>query len=152
MTLTIIAVGKKHEDWVQAGIERYQKRLRAPMDVKWVLLPHSSLDGDRARQEESERILAKLSDGAHVVLLDERGTELDSPEVAQYLETMFTQGKQAVFIIGGAYGVTEELRARAAVVWSLSPLVFPHQLVRLILVEQLYRAQQIQAGAAYHHQ
>lgn len=152
MTLTIIAVGKKHKDWVQAGIERYQKRLRAPMDVKWVLLPHSSLDGDRARLEESERILAKLSDGAHVVLLDERGTELDSTEVAQYLETMFTQGKHAVFVIGGAYGVTEELRARAAVVWSLSPLVFPHQLVRLILVEQLYRAQQIQAGAAYHHQ
>ena len=122
------------------------------MDVKWVLLPHSSLDGDRARQEESERILTKLPDGAQVVLLDERGLEMDSPAVAQYLETAFVQGKQMVFVIGGAYGVTEALRARAALVWSLSPLVFPHQLVRLILTEQLYRAQQIQAGAAYHHQ
>lgn len=152
MALTIIAIGKKHEDWVQMGIERYQKRLRAPMDVKWVLLPHSSLDGDRARQEESERILTKLPDGAQVVLLDERGLEMDSPAVAQYLETAFVQGKQMVFVIGGAYGVTEALRARAALVWSLSPLVFPHQLVRLILTEQLYRAQQIQAGATYHHQ
>lgn len=152
MALTIIAIGKKHEDWVQVGIERYQKRLRAPMDVNWVLLPHSRFEGDRARQEESERIRARIPSDAYVLLLDERGVEFDSPKLARHLERVFAQGKQVVCIIGGAYGVTEELHAHAATVWSLSPLVFPHQLVRLILAEQLYRAQQIQAGAAYHHQ
>lgn len=152
MGISILAVGKKHDSWVTEGIERYQKRLRNPFMVEWVLLPHSSLEGDRARQEESERILSRLKSTDYVVLLDERGKMLDSPALARQLEIVFNGSQSAVCIIGGAYGVNEAVRARANLVWSLSDLVFPHQLVRLMLVEQIYRAQQITSGTGYHHE
>lgn len=152
MPLRIVAVGKKHESWVAEGIERYQKRLKAPFLVEWVLMAHSSVEADRARQEESERILSGLSAHAFVVLLDERGKELDSLQLAKTLEAQLDRSVDVVLIIGGAYGVDDRLRDRANLVWSLSPLVFPHQLVRLILIEQLYRAQQITVGGQYHHE
>lgn len=152
MPLRILAVGKKHESWVAEGIERYQKRLKAPFLVEWVLIPHSSLDGDRARQEESERVLSRLDARAYVVLLDERGREVDSPTLSHLLGEQLDLSREIVLIIGGAYGVDDALRERADLVWSLSPLVFPHQLVRLMLIEQLYRAQQIVLGGQYHHE
>jgi len=149
--ITIIAVGKKHESWIVEGLARYEKRLSKPWDVRWVLLPHSSAEGSGARQDESERILQRLNPQDFVVLLDERGKLLDSPSLARQVEGIFPTGKSIVCIIGGAYGVNEALTARANLVWSLSPLVFPHQLVRLILIEQLYRGQEIAAGHPYHH-
>ena len=152
MPLHIIAVGKKHESWVAEGIERYQKRLKAPFLAEWVLMAHSSFDGLKARQDESDRILARLGNYDVVILLDERGKQLDSPALAVLLREHLDRSLRVVIIIGGAYGVTDELRQKAQVVWSLSDLVFPHQLVRLILSEQLYRAQQIALGGAYHHQ
>lgn len=152
MPLKIVAVGKKHEPWLVEGIARYEKRLRAPYGIEWVLLPHSSLEGDRARQEESERIEAKLNQDDVVVLLDERGTLLDSPGLSALLGEHLHASRTIVLIIGGAYGVTPELQAKARYVWSLSPLVFPHQIVRLLLVEQIYRAQQIELGGSYHHE
>lgn len=152
MAIKIIAVGKRHESWAAEGIERYEKRLRAPFVTEWVLLPHSSLEGDRARQEESERILSRLTTHDYVVLLDERGNLFDSPRLSTLLVEHLRIAHQVVIIIGGAYGVDARLQSRADVVWSLSPLVFPHQLVRLILIEQLYRAQQIEGGGSYHHE
>ena len=152
MSLHIIAVGKKHESWVAEGIERYQKRLKSPFLAEWVLMAHSSSDGLKARQDESERILARLGAYDVVILLDERGKQLDSPAFSSLLQTQLDRSQKVVIIIGGAYGVTDELRQKAQVVWSLSDLVFPHQLVRLMLTEQLYRAQQIAQGGAYHHQ
>lgn len=152
MSITIYAIGKKHESWIVEGLERYQKRLKAPFTVEWVLLPHSSLEGVGARQEESERILMRLDGFDYVVLLDERGRELDSPGLASLLTAQLNHSKKVAIVIGGAYGVTDELRASTQFVWSLSPLVFPHQLVRLITVEQLYRAQDITTGGKYHHQ
>ena len=148
--IRIIAVGKKHESWVAEGIERYQKRLKRPFDIEWVFLPHSPAQGDQARQDESERIISRLKDD-HVVLLDERGKLIDSPALSKLLLVPLESSRLVTVIIGGAYGVTDMLRQRADVVWSLSPLVFPHQLVRLILTEQLYRAQEIAAGGPYHH-
>lgn len=150
--IRLVAIGKKHESWVLEGIERYQKRLRAPWNVEWALLSHSSLDGTRARQDESERILSKLSPTDYIVLLDERGKLLDSPALARTLQQQIDASKNIVIIIGGAYGVSEELQQRANLSWSLSPAVFPHQLVRLILTEQLYRSQEITAGRPYHHE
>jgi 23S rRNA (pseudouridine1915-N3)-methyltransferase len=152
MPIRIIAVGKKHEPWVVEGIERYQKRLKKPFECEWVLLPHSSFEADRARQDESERILSRLTARDYVVLLDERGKLLDSPSLSNILLGLLEQSRQVVIIIGGAYGVDRTLHTRADVVWSLSPLVFPHQLVRLVLAEQLYRAQEIAAGNPYHHE
>lgn len=152
MAISILAVGKKHESWVDEGIQRYQKRLRAPFNSEWNLIPHSSLEGLTARQEESERILSRLKPADFVILLDEKGTMLDSPALSSLLEVHLGQSESVVFIIGGAYGVDETIHRRAQVVWSLSKLVFPHQLVRLILIEQLYRAQQIASGGKYHHE
>lgn len=150
--ITILAIGKKHEAWIELGLERYQKRLKTPWNVEWVLLPHSSLEGDRARQEESERLLKRLSPTDFVILLDERGKQLNSPEFAEYFQSLQTQSKKIVVIIGGAYGVNEEVVRRADTTLSFSHMVFPHQLVRLILVEQIYRAQSIAGGLKYHHE
>lgn len=151
MSVRILAVGKKHEKWVVDGIDRYEQRLRKPFDASWQLLPHSSREGEAARAEESARILQKVDQGAFLVLLDERGANVDSPGLAAKLQGAFDRGKQVVVVIGGAYGVDDAVRARADFVWSLSKLVFPHQLVRLILAEQLYRAQEIASGRPYHH-
>lgn len=150
--ITVVAVGKKHEEWVREGVERYEKRLKAPFDVQWVLLQHSSLEGAAARKEESERIRSRVSDHDHVILLDETGKSYDSPSLSVYFETLFTGSKNVVVIIGGAYGVDDELIDRSDAVLSLSKMVFPHQLVRLILIEQIYRAQAISRGQKYHHQ
>ncbi len=151
MSLHIIAIGKKHESWIREGIERYQKRLKSPFNVEWTLLPHSSLEGLSARQEESQRMLSKLDAYTYVVLLDERGKLVDSPTFSKLLEAQINGSQKIVLIIGGAYGVTEEVRNKASFTLSLSPLVFPHQLVRLLLIEQIYRAQEIAHGGAYHH-
>lgn len=151
MSIKILAVGKKHEKWVSAGIDRYEERLRKPWDLNWQLLPHSSLVENQARDEESKRILAKISGDDFLVLLDERGKNLGSPELSAQLASKLGF-KQVVFVIGGAYGVNDEVRRRANMVWSLSKLVFPHQLVRLILTEQIYRSAQIAAGSSYHHE
>ena len=151
MTIRVLAVGKKHESWVASGISRYEQRLRKPFATTWQLLAHSTRDGEAARAEESERILAKVARDAFVVLLDERGANLDSPGLAASLQRGLDAGRDVVLIIGGAYGVDDRVRERADLVWSLSKLVFPHQLVRLVVVEQLYRAQQIIAGGSYHH-
>lgn len=150
--IRILAVGKKHESWVLEGISRYEKRLQAPWNTEWVLIPHSAREGQDARSDESRRILDKLNPGDFVVLLDERGRELDSPTFSGLLQRQFTDARKIVLIIGGAYGVDEIVHQRADFVLSLSPLVFPHQLVRLILAEQLYRAQEIAAGHPYHHE
>jgi 23S rRNA (pseudouridine1915-N3)-methyltransferase len=152
MAIKIIAVGKKHEDWVASGISRYSERLRAPWNIEWVLLPHSAREGATARQDESRAILSRVGDKDFVILLDERGRTYDSPALSRLLEQSLASGRPVVISIGGAYGVDDTLTSRADVVWSLSPLVFPHQLVRLILAEQLYRAQGIASGHPYHHE
>lgn len=152
MAIRILAVGKKHESWVTDGITRYEQRLQKPFDVNWLLLPHSSREGDGARTEESERICAKLTPDEFVILLDERGKLLDSPGLSRQLLAPLERSQPVTIIIGGAYGVDSTVHQRANLVWSLSPLVFPHQLVRLVLAEQLYRAQAIASGSPYHHE
>lgn len=151
MPIRVLAVGKKHESWVEEGIRRYETRLKRPFTLEWALLPHSAREGVAARQDESERLLARIEDDECVVLLDERGKMVDSPAFSKLLLAPLESSRQVTVIIGGAYGVDETVHARADFVWSLSPLVFPHQLVRLILAEQIYRAQEIASGRPYHH-
>ena len=150
--MKIIAIGKKHEKWVLNGIELFEKRLKKPFDLKWDILPHSNFAEEKAREEETQRILAKIKPSDFVILLDERGKNISSPELAKMLSNGFVNSQNFVIVIGGAFGVSEELRQRANFVWSLSKLVFPHQIVRLILVEQVYRAQEISSGGKYHHE
>lgn len=151
MPISVLAVGKRHEAWVADGIRRYEERLRKPYTVTWQFLPHSSRESEAARAEESDRILGKLDRRAYVVLLDERGRNVTSEALADTLRAGLEAARPVVVVIGGAYGVDDRVRQRADFVWSLSKLVFPHQLVRLILAEQLYRAQEINAGRPYHH-
>lgn len=152
MSIRIISVGKKHESWVSEGIERYQIRLKKPFDVEWVFLPHSSLHDVAARQDESKRILSRLDNADYVILLDEKGKNINSTDLSARLISTLEISQQIIIIIGGAYGVNDLLINRANFVWSLSHLVFPHQLVRLILAEQIYRAQEIAGGKPYHHE
>ena len=149
--IRILAIGKRHESWIQDGLERYEKRLRAPWNAEWVLLPHSAREDTQARNEESQAILSRIQDADYVILMDETGKTLSSPALSAHLRTQIDSSRRIVVVIGGAYGVNDSLISRANFVWSLSPLVFPHQLVRLILIEQLYRSQEIALGNPYHH-
>lgn len=150
--ITIVAIGKAHEAALRDAISRYERRLKKPFDVEWILLPHSSHSGVKAAEDESERIEKRIPFNAYVILLDERGAIIDSPALAAKIDQALSDAKKLVFVIGGAYGVSEAFRRKADFVWSLSKLVFPHQLVRLILTEQVYRAQSIIRGEPYHHE
>ena len=156
MKITVVAIGKKHSAQLGAAIEEYSKRLGHYTDFEWKLCEAkitNSMSERQIRAVESEVIANQLSSQDIVVLLDERGSEISSPQLAQKLESYHTASvKRLVFVIGGAYGVTGDFQKRAHFTWSLSPLVFPHQIVRLLLVEQLYRAHTILAGEHYHHQ
>lgn len=150
--ITIIAVGKGHDTSLKDAIGRYEKRFKKPFNVQWILLPHSPHSGANAAEDESARIEKRIPFDSFVVLLDERGQNIDSPALAAKIDKALSDAKKLVFVIGGAYGVSEEFRHNANFVWSLSRLVFPHQMVRLMLTEQLYRAQSIIRGEPYHHE
>lgn len=139
----IIAGGRKHLDWVNIAVSEYQKRLKKPFNIEWELI----------EEEKLNQYLAKwpFSGQQYVILLDERGKNLSSPELSGILSQQFVNSREVVIIIGGAFGVSEEIRQKTNLVWSLSRLVFPHQLVRAILTEQIYRAQEIWNGGKYHH-
>lgn len=150
--ITVISVGKKHDPLLAEAIGDYEKRLRAPFAIKWVFLPHAATEGSAARRDESKAIVSTLVPSDYVLLLDERGTMIDSLALSNRLNTVLSGSRPVKIIIGGAFGVDESLVSRADFIWSLSPLVFPHRLVRLLLAEQLYRAQTIQSGGSYHHE
>lgn len=141
--IKIIAGGKKNSGWVAEACGEYEKRLKKPFNVVW-----SHYD-----EEKLAKFLEKwpFSGRDFVVLLDERGENISSPELADKLERAFNSGREIVLIIGGAYGVSEEVRKRADFVWSYSKLVFPHMLARVMAIEQIYRAQEISRGGKYHH-
>lgn len=142
--IRVIAGGKKSKNWVLEGQNEYEKRLKKPFDMHFEYW-----------DEEKIANLARnwpFKADEYVILLDERGKMLSSPELSSELEKIFLGGKRVVLIIGAAYGVSEEVRQRANLVFSVSKLVFPHELMRVILAEQIYRAQEIARGGKYHHQ
>jgi 23S rRNA (pseudouridine1915-N3)-methyltransferase len=156
MKLVFWSVGSKHENYVVEGIELFSKRIQHYFPCEWKLIASpknaSSLEEIALREAESKMVLDMMDPVDYLILLDERGRMLDSPGLAQILEQRAVNGARRVhFLIGGAYGVTEAVRQRADLVWQLSKLVFPHQLVRLILAEQVYRACSIMRGEKYHH-
>ncbi|MCA9309056.1 23S rRNA (pseudouridine(1915)-N(3))-methyltransferase RlmH [Candidatus Saccharibacteria bacterium] len=150
-----MAIGKKHNPKLQSAIEDYTKRLNRYAHTEWNLVEAKiapSMKPEQIRQLESGVILRQLDESDTVVLLDERGTELSSPKLANKLQGYKnTSVKNLVFVIGGAFGVNNDVMQRADFTWSLSKLVLPHQLVRVVLAEQLYRAHTILAGEQYHH-
>lgn len=146
MKIVVISVGKKHDDNVLGLITEYEKRLSKHTTIDWILIPSSD------KQTEGEKILKNIKPDDRVILLDEKGQEESSVGLAKTIELEMIGGaKRSVFIIGGAYGVSAEVWQRADKKWSLGKLIFPHQLVRVILVEQIYRAFSIIHGEPYHH-
>ena len=155
MKVVALAVGKKHDSDIARAIDDYSARIARYGSFDWQILPPAKgkMSADETKRVEGSAIAAYIKDDDYVVLLDEGGIGLASSELADILDALDMQvAKRMVFIIGGAYGVTDELKRRADVLWSLSKLTFPHQLVRLLLAEQLYRANTIRRGEPYHHQ
>lgn len=156
MKITTLAIGKKHDPKLEAAILEYSKRLAHYVALEWKLVEAkitASMSEKEIRDIESKTLEIQLSSADTVILLDETGAQLTSPQLAEKLQHYMNQStRNLVLIIGGAYGVNENLMKRADFIWSLSSLVFPHQLIRLVLVEQLYRAHTILAGEKYHHQ
>lgn len=154
MKLSICSVGKPHESFVKEGVEQFTKRINHYYPIDWQILSPSKLtEPNQIKKAEAATILKVLSAKDILILLDETGKMLSSPALAKLIQQNANQSAQRiVFLIGGAYGVDDEIKSRANFTWSLSELVFPHMLVRLILSEQLYRACSILANEKYHHE
>lgn len=157
MKLQIYTIGKPHESFVKEGIELFTKRISHYYAVQWTIIPMPKnagiLSKTDLKQKEGEAILNLIKKDDYLVLLDDKGKLFKSETLAKFIQQRANEAeKNIIFLIGGAYGVSNAILQRANYTWSLSPLVFPHQLVRLILAEQIYRACSIIKNEKYHHQ
>jgi 23S rRNA (pseudouridine1915-N3)-methyltransferase len=156
MKILIWTIGKAHEPYVKEGITEFTKRLKKYFPVEWTILPVPKNAGMLSemdlRRKEAEMVLEWLKQDDYLVALDEHGKQFSSEGLADFLqERANNRDKNIVFLIGGAFGLDEIVLKKAKLKWSLSQLTFPHQLVRLILSEQLYRACTILKNEKYHH-
>jgi 23S rRNA (pseudouridine1915-N3)-methyltransferase len=157
MKICLWSVGKANEPYVQPGIEIFTKRILHYYNAEWKIISSAknaaNLSTTDLKKAESEIVLSLLKAEDVLILLDEKGKQLLSSEkLAALINEKANQAtKNLVFLIGGAFGVEESVFKRANFTWSLSQLVFPHQLVRLILAEQVYRACTIIRNEKYHH-
>ena len=156
MRICLWAIGKNHESYIKEGTDTFTKRLSHYFKTEWNILPVPKQTGMLSeidiRKKEAALLQDWISPEDYLILLDEKGKELSSPELATFLQKRANEGnKKIIFLIGGAFGVDPSIQKRANFTWSLSKLVFPHQLVRLILSEQLYRAATILKNEKYHH-
>jgi len=154
LKLSILSVGKSHDAYIKEGVELFTKRIGHYYPIDWQLIVPSKLtEPNQIKKAEAASILKALATTDVLVLLDEKGKMLSSPGLANLIQQKANQSVQRiVFLIGGAYGVDDEIKSRANFTWSISELVFPHMLVRLILAEQIYRACSILANEKYHHE
>lgn len=147
MKIIIISVGKGKDEVSADLLRHFEVRLLRYLPVEWVYVSH-----DVTKEKEGEKIIGCLKKEDYVVLLDEKGRDIKSEALAELVENrMVDSVRRMVFVIGGAYGASRSVEERANYVWKLSSLVFPHLLVRVILLEQLYRALTIIKGEKYHH-
>ncbi len=157
MKITLAVIGKTEVGFVRQGIEEYVKRLQhyVAFNIQYIGDARNTRNMSEAQQKvaEGRSLLASLETSDHVVLLDEHGTERTSVDYSQWLERRMASGcKRLVFVVGGPYGFSPEVYDRANEKISLSKMTFPHELVRLIFVEQLYRAFTILRHEPYHHE
>ena len=156
MKLQFWSVGKSHEPYVKAGIEEFTSRISRYFKIEWNIIPVPKNAGMLSemdlKKKEGQLILEWLDDDDYLVVLDEKGRQLTSEGLAAFIQSRANEStRKIVFLIGGAFGVDDIVLKRANLSWSLSQLVFPHQLVRLILTEQVYRACTIIKNEKYHH-
>lgn len=158
VNISIVTVGKLKEKYLKQGIEEYLKRLGSYAKVEVIEVPDekapeelSGTEMVQVKQKEGERILAKIGPDTYVIALAINGKLKSSEELADTLDKLATYGKSKIaFVIGGSLGLSDEVLKRADEQLSFSKMTFPHQLMRLILVEQIYRAYRINRGEPYH--
>ncbi len=156
MKISFWTIGKNHEPYILQGVEDFTDRIKRYYPVSWNIIPvpknAGMLSEADLKRSEATIILNWLEKEDYLVVLDEKGKMLSSVQLAGFLQLRGNESvKNIVFLIGGAYGIDEQVFTRAQMKWSLSALTFPHQLVRLILAEQVYRACTILRNEKYHH-
>ncbi|MCK8482002.1 23S rRNA (pseudouridine(1915)-N(3))-methyltransferase RlmH [Psychroserpens algicola] len=156
MTIKLLAIGKTDHTDLQSLIDDYQKRLGFYVKFEFEIIPDlkktKNLSEDQQKQKEGELILGKLNSTDVMIVLDENGKQLDSVNFSQYLQKHMNSGiKQLVFVIGGPYGFSPEVYQKANGKLSLSKMTFSHQMIRLFMIEQLYRGFTILKNEPYHH-
>lgn len=154
MKVRLITVSHRQPDWVVAGATEYARRLPREWAFEIVEIKPvargAGVTVERARASEAERILAAIPKGAQLVALDERGSGWSTADVAKRIGEWTRAGRDLALAIGGADGLDAAIRAAATATWSLSPATLPHGLVRVVVVEQLYRAWSLASGHPYH--
>ncbi len=157
MKIFFWAIGKSHDRFVKEGIAEFTGRISRYFDIEWKIIAPAknaaSLNLQEIKKKESEKILQMLSHEDYLVALDQSGKEFTSEGLSLFLAARAKDGtRKIIFLIGGAFGMDAAILKKAHLIWSLSQLTFPHQLVRLILSEQVYRGCTILHHEAYHHQ
>ncbi len=156
MKIQLWSIGKNNEPYIKTGVDDFTKRISRYFPVEWNIIPvpknAGMLSAMDLKKKEAETILEWLKKEDYLVVLDERGTTFSSEGLAKFIRARADENtKKLIFLIGGAFGLEDEVLGRAQFRWSLSQLTFPHQLVRLILAEQIYRACSIMRNEKYHH-
>ncbi|MFA5936247.1 MAG: 23S rRNA (pseudouridine(1915)-N(3))-methyltransferase RlmH [Patescibacteria group bacterium] len=149
------AIGKASEDWHAEAIRMYLERLKPLASLDLIELPEghggsAKPDLAKTRRIEAESLMKGVPDGAFVIALDETGKQFDSTTFSKKMETWSEGGRALVFLIGGSWGLDETVRQKADAIFSLGSITLPHQLARIVLLEQLYRATMIERGTPYH--
>ena len=156
MKITLLVVGKTADERLHSLIGEYQQRLKHYVPFDFVVIPDiknaKSLSQEQLKAAEGQAILAALTPAMDVVLLDEHGREFRSIEYADFLQKKMASGKDLTLVIGGAYGFSQEVYARANGKLSLSQMTFSHQMIRIMAIEQIYRAMTILRNEPYHHE
>ena len=156
MKMTLLTMGKTDVSWVREGLALYTARLAHYVPFTRTELPElkhvSALSREQIKEKEGALLLAQLRPADEVILLDEHGRQRRSVEFAGWIQEKMNRGRDLVFVVGGAYGFSDAVYARADGRISLSPMTFSHQMVRTFFVEQLYRAFTILRGEPYHNE
>jgi 23S rRNA (pseudouridine1915-N3)-methyltransferase len=152
MKILVLAVGKPKKSWAREACEEYLLRLRGYASLGLECVPPAKGNPVQSADREGKSILGSINSGDSVVLLDEKGTSLGSRGFSQKVMTLLGSARgKVVFVVGGAYGVSQEVRARADLTLRLSDMTLPHELALVLLLEQIYRAYTIVSGHPYHH-
>ena len=156
MKTTLLVVGKTTDERLSSLIGEYQQRLSHYMPFEFVVVPDiknaKSLSQEQLKTAEGEALLARISPATEVILLDEHGREFRSTEFADFLQKKMGSGRDLTFVIGGAYGFSPAVYQRANGKLSLSQMTFSHQMIRIMAIEQIYRAMTILRNEPYHHE
>lgn len=149
--IKLIVVGSIKETYLKEAIEEYKKRLTKYTNFEIIEVKDEGLlDETKTLQKEAEKIMKYLTDKDYIITLEIEGIELSSPEFAKKLDQIFIENSNIVFIIGGSYGLSQTIKEKSSLHLSFSKMTFPHQLFRVLLLEQLYRAYKIMNNEKYH--